>query len=200
MKRWTNVLLALCVAGAASACGGDRATTADDKAVGTAGTVAEAKKEADNKAGRTDRDFVGDMMADGRAEVSLGKLAQQKTRNQRVKEFAAMMIRDHQRAGTELKTLASQINIDMSNMDADTDHGKATYQRLSQLSAMQFDREYMKAMVEDHKRAVKDVEDKADGSDNDHVKQWAAKTVPTLKKHLAQAKDIAESLEKPSGS
>jgi putative membrane protein len=200
MKRWTNVLLAVSVAAAASACAGDRATTADGKAVGTSGTVADAKKDPDNKAERTDRDFVGDMMADGRAEVSLGKLAQQKARNQKVKEFAAMMIRDHQRAGTELKTLASQVDIDMSKVDADIDHGKATYERLSTLSGLEFDREYMKSMVEDHKRALKDVEDQADGAENDHIKQWAAKTLPTLKKHLEQAKDISESLEKQSGS
>jgi putative membrane protein len=65
---------------------------------------------------------------------------------------------------------------------------------------MEFDREYMKAMVDDHQKAVDEVEEKADKADNDHVKQWAAQALPTLKKHLEQAKQIHESLEKRSGT
>jgi putative membrane protein len=198
--RWTNMVLALCVAAAASACAGDRATTSGEQPVGTSGTADAKKADADDKAGRSDRDFVGDMMADGRAEVSLAKLAQQKAANRQVKDFAMMMIRDHQRAGAELKTLASHVNIDMAKVDADTDHGKATHERLAKLSGMEFDREYMKAMIEDHERAVRDADDKADGADNDHVKQWAARALPTLEKHLEMAKDIRKSLEKRSGS
>jgi putative membrane protein len=195
MKRWTNVMLALCVAAAATACAGDRAaTTTDAKPVGTAGTAAEPK------AGLADRDFVGDTMADGRAEVELGKLAQQKTRNTQVKDFAAMMIRDHTKAAAELKTVAANANIDLSKVDADMDHGKDTRDRLAKLSGMEFDREYMKTMVDEHEKAVDAVEDKANKADNDHVKQWAAKTLPTLKKHLEEAKTIHESLEKRSGS
>lgn len=201
MKRWMNVLLALCVAGAASACASDRPTTTDEKAVATSGTVADAKKaDPDHKAGRTDGDFVGDMMADGRAEVTLARLALQKASNKQVKDFASMMFRDHQRAGADLKILATHVDVDMTKVDADTDHGKATHERLAKLSGMEFDREYINAMVEDHERAVRDVDDKADGADNDHVKQWAAKTLPTLEKHLEMAKDIRKSLETRSGS
>jgi putative membrane protein len=61
---------------------------------------------------------------------------------------------------------------------------------------MEFDREYMKAMVDEHEKAVDDVEAKAEKADNDHVKEWAAKTLPTLKKHLEEARQIQESLEK----
>jgi putative membrane protein len=147
-----------------------------------------------------DRDFVGDMMADGHAEVELGKMAQQKARNPQVKEFAANMVRDHQKAGAELKTVAANANIDTSTIDADMDHGKDLRERLSKLSGMEFDREYMKAMVDEHEKAVDEVEDKAEQADNDHVKQWAAKALPVLKKHLEQARHIQETLEQRSGS
>ena len=200
MQRWTKVLLALCVASAASGCAGDRATTTRDQPVGTSGTAEPKPAAADHKAGRSDRDFVGDMMADGRAEVDLARLALQKASNKQVKDFATMMMRDHQRAGTELKMLASQVHINMAKIDPDTDHGKATHARLARLSGPDFDREYIKAMIEDHERAVRDADDKADEADNDHVKQWAAKVLPTLEKHLETAKDIRRSLETRSGS
>jgi putative membrane protein len=117
-----------------------------------------------------------------------------------VKEFAAMMVRDHTKAGAELNTVAANAHIDLSKIDADMDQGKNTRDRLAKLSGMEFDREYMKTMLDEHEKAIKDVEDRADRADNDHVKQWAAKTLPTLKKHLEQAKSIHESLEKRSGS
>ena len=205
MKRWNHALVALslCMAAAASACAGDRdpntAKPADPGAVGTAGTPA-AKADTDRAAVRSDRDFIGDMLADGRAEVELGNLAREKALNQEVKDFAAMMVRDHSKAGAELKTVATQANIEMATVDADMDQHKDVRDRLATLSGMEFDRAYIKAMVDDHETAVKDAEAKADSADNDHVKQWAARALPTLKKHLEAAKDIHDALDKRSGT
>jgi putative membrane protein len=203
MKRWTQTLLAVTIAATMSACAGDRAPDANtgDKPVGTSGTVAVAGKDAKaDSARRADREFVGDMMADGRAEIELGKLAQQKARNERVKAFASTMVRDHQRAGAELKDIAQHANIDMPKSDVDMDHGNDTRQRLSRLSGMEFDREYLSAMIDDHEKAVDDLEDRAGDADSDHVKQWAAKTLPTVKKHLEEAKEIKNHLDKISGT
>ena len=198
MKRWNHMMVAVCMAAAAVACSGDPApadTARADRpeAVGTSG---EAKAEA----GRADRDFVGDMLAGGRAEVDLGKLAQQKARNKQVKDFAAMMVRDHTKAAAELKTVATQANIDVTTVDADMGDNKDAHDRLAGLSGMEFDREYMQMMVDKHEKTVDELESKAERADNDHVKQWAAKALPTVKKHLEQARQIDESLEKRSGS
>ena len=196
MKRWNQFILALCMAAAASACAGDRSpdrsATADPGAVGTAGT---AKPDA-NRADRGDSNFVETMIEDGMAEVELGKMAQQKARSRQVKDFAAMMVRDHTTAGKELKSVATHANIDMAKIDADMNDHKDLRERLSKLSGMEFDREYIKAMVDDHEKAVKDTKDKAEGADNDHVKQWAAKALPVLEKHLDDAKRIQDRLEK----
>jgi putative membrane protein len=205
MKRWNYAMLALCLAATTVACAGDRAPDADRPAdatpgtPGAAGTAGTAARDATPDPA-ADRDFVGDMTADGHAEVELGKLAQQKARNAQVKEFAAMMVRDHQNAGTELKTAAAQANIETAAIYADTDEHKDLRERLAKLSGTEFDREYIEAMVDDHEKAVNDVEDKAERAGSDHVKQWAARTLPTLKKHLEQAKQIQDSLEKRSGS
>src|SRR5690349_10245074 len=47
----------------------------------------------------------------GMTEVELGKLAQQKATSDRVKNFAAMMVSDHGKAGDQLKQIASAKNI-----------------------------------------------------------------------------------------
>ena len=200
MKRLRYAMLTLCFAATAAACANDRAQNADRPAEaragtpGAAGTSGTAAREPNRDAGLLDRNFVTDMMADGHAEVDLAKLARQKASNRQVKDFAAMMIRDHQRAAVELKTVAGYANIDMGK--AVMDERKDVRDRLATLSGSEFDREYMKQMVDDHEKAVDAAEDTADGSGNDHVKQWAAKALPTLKKHLEQARQIRRELDK----
>ena len=207
MKRWNQVALAMFVAAATVACAGDRtedtAGTDQPAAVGTAGDAAEPAREADadaTRAVRGDGDFVGDMIQDGRAEVMLGKLAQQKAQNARVKQFAAMMVKDHTRAGAELKSVAGNANIDLADAETEAEDHAEVRNRLAKLAGAEFDREYMKAMVDDHEKAVDEVEDKAENASSDHVKQWAAKTLPALKKHLEEARQIHESLDKRSGN
>jgi putative membrane protein len=191
MKRWTQFALAL-VATVSIACGGDgnqpndrAATPAGGGTAGTAGTA--------GSAGAPDAGFIQDQLAEGEAEIALGKLVQERATNPQVKEFGQMMVRDHQKAGAELKQLASKHNITMEGKDHG-DHADVQ-ERLAKLSGAEFDREYMKAMVDDHQDAVNEVERKAENADNPEVRQWASKTLPTLRQHLEQARQIQEKLE-----
>jgi putative membrane protein len=188
MKAFKQFAFAVLVSMAAVACNGDRDRASRDAAPGTAGTAG----TTDIAIG--DRNFVKDMAADGQAEVALGEMAQQKATNPDVKEFAAMMVRDHSRAGEELKGIAAKHNIEL-NTDLD-DHAKDLRERLAKTSGADFDRDYIKAMVEDHEEAVDDAKDKAEHSDNAELKQWAAKTLPTLQQHLERAKQIHDALGK----
>jgi putative membrane protein len=188
MKRWTQFTLALVATAPLIACGGDdrRETAANDAnppAVGTAGTAADI-----------DRDFIQEQIADGQAEVELGRLAQERAANAQVKEFAQMMVRDHTQAGSELKQIAARHNLQPATGEHD-DH-RDLQQRLAKLNGAEFDREYINAMVDDHEKAVSAVEDKTEGNENADVKQWAAKTLPTLRQHLDRAKQIKETLDR----
>src|SRR3954471_15428335 len=61
--------------------------------------------------GKEDSTFVMEAAAGGMEEVELGNVAQQQATNQRVKDFGAMMVRDHSKANDELKSLASSRGI-----------------------------------------------------------------------------------------
>ena len=63
--------------------------------------------------------------------------------------------------------------------------------KLAQLSGADFDKEYMSAMVKDHEEDVKDFETQANGGSDPDIKNFAAKTLPTLKNHLQMARDTA---------
>jgi putative membrane protein len=192
MKRWNQLALGLCLAAATAACAGDRApagtATDDPAAVGTAGR--DTKADAD-------RAFVEDSITGGNAEVELGRLVQEKSKNVDVRQFAAMLIEHHTKAGAELNEVASRANIQTTPADdeAREEHDQLK-ERLGELSGAEFDREYIKAMVDNHEKAVSEAEDRSEDSKNDHVKQWAAQALPTLKKHLEQARQIQTNLEK----
>jgi hypothetical protein len=83
------------------------------------------------------------------AEVELGKIATQKAQNSRVKEFAAMMVKDHSASLEKLRPLQGGISATSPN----SKH-QETAERLSKLSGAEFDREYMNVMVKAHQEAL----------------------------------------------
>jgi putative membrane protein len=124
----------------------------------------------------------------GIAEVQLGQIAQTKAANPEVKNFARMMVEEHTRANTELKALAGQKNI---NLPTTMNSGnQATLTELQNLVGADFDREYVAAMVDNHEADVQLFESQAADDSDPEAKAFAAKTLPTLRKHLEMIKAI----------
>jgi len=122
------------------------------------------------------------------AEVELGRLAAQKGHSPDVKRFGERMVTDHSKANDELKQLAVRKGITLPAEP--TAQQKQEKERLSKLSGVQFDSEYMKLMVEDHDKDVKAFQDETHGAADPDIKSFAAKTLPTLQEHQKMAKDI----------
>src|SRR5581483_255211 len=95
-----------------------------------------------------DKTFITKAAEGGLAEVELGQLAKDKAQDPKVKEFGDRMVTDHTKANDELKSLASQKGVTLPTEVSAKD--KAEKDRLSKLSGDQFDRAYMKYMVQDH--------------------------------------------------
>ena len=124
----------------------------------------------------------------GVAEVELGKIAQTKAANPEVKNFARMMVEEHTKANNELKSLAAKRSI---NLPATMNSGnQATLTELQNLVGEEFDREYVAAMVDNHEADVQLFESQAADDSDPDAKAFAAKTLPTLKKHLEMIKAI----------
>ena len=122
------------------------------------------------------------------AEVELGKLALQKTMSDDVKKFAQMMVDDHSKALDELKGVAGTKNITLPTA-IDAEHKKLS-DRLSKLSGAGFDREYMQAMVDGHKKVAADLRKESQSGTDADLKAWASKTLPTVEAHLKQAETV----------
>ncbi len=123
------------------------------------------------------------------AEVQMGRLAASKSQNPDVVNFGKSMIDDHSANLVKVKELAAQKSV-MLPSDVD-DNDKTELSKLEVLSGAAFDRAYVKAMVEDHKKDVAAFEKAANTAADTTVKNYAAETLPTLQHHLKMAQDAA---------
>jgi putative membrane protein len=186
MKR-TGLLAVAFAAVFTVACGGANSGTRDE--VGTAG------EGVSNDVQR----FVHDAGIAGTAEVELGRLASERATNPRVKEFAQMMVRDHTAASNELKMAVAPYRVEVpAQMD---DKHRDLAEKLRGMQGMEFDREYMSAMVDGHEDVKDMLEPRSDEQpDQDEpaetaVNAWAKKTLPAVDHHLAMAREIRQQLD-----
>lgn len=168
-------------------------------AVDSANETNEVKQDSASNTGQAgpvsedDSEFAVEAASGGMMEVQLSELAQQKASSQRVKDFGAMMVRDHTKANDELKSLAGMKNITLPPAPGE-DHMEHI-KKLTAKSGKEFDRDYMKMMVDDHQEDVDKFEKcSTDGKDAD-LKAFASKTLPVLRAHLDSAKAINDALK-----
>jgi putative membrane protein len=137
-----------------------------------------------------DKSFVRTAAVGGMAEVELGKLAQQKSSNDNVKQFGNHMVEDHTKANAELKQLAEGKGMTIPNsLDKSN---RATMEKLSKLEGADFDRQYMKDMLADHKKDISEFKKASKVAKDEDIKGFAAKTLPTLQEHLQMAQSTYE--------
>jgi len=148
---------------------------------------AEPAKTAQSSAS-SDQQFVKTVAGDNMAEVELGKLAAEKASRDDVKKFAQKMVDDHGKAGDELKTIASSKNITLPQ-SVDASH-KAVHDRLSKLSGAAFDRDYVREMLNGHRKAVAAFKNEASNGKDAEIKAWASKTQPTIEAHLREVEEL----------
>ena len=145
----------------------------------------EPPKPAATKLSDKDRNFIQLAANAGVSEVADGKQAEQLGQSTVVKNIGARMVTDHSRTNSELQALAKKKGLGM-----DMTGGKAR-----NFPKDTFDHQYLYNLEEDHKADIKTFQKEATSGDDAEVKAWAAKTLPTLKGHLALIKDARKKVK-----
>ena len=128
----------------------------------------------------------------GMAEVELGNLAQQKSSNASIKDFGAMMVKDHSAANEKLKSIAASKNVKLPSSPSVGQLGTKT--KLKVLSGDTFDKSYVKDMIKDHQDDIAEFQEEAASGQDPDAKAYAKDTLPTLQKHLKRIQAIASDM------
>jgi putative membrane protein len=147
-------------------------------------------------ASNPDAAFFKSVAAGGIAEVETGRLAQDKSGSQRVKDFGAMMIKDHSAANETLQALAKAKNIALPTDSSVAQ--MAAKAMLQVLSGSLFDQTYVKGQISAHRQTIvllkKEI---ATGQDPD-AKAFASAALPTMRLHLDAIKTLATEMGLPT--
>lgn len=148
----------------------------------------------------SDEKFIREAALGGEAEVELGRLAAMKASNPDVKQFGQRMVDDHSKANMQLMDIAHRKNLTVATTQLAGKH-KSEYDRLSKLSGAEFDRAYVKLMVDDHKKDVAEFQKAASSAKDTELRSFASQTLPTLQQHLSRIQQLSgENATSTSGS
>jgi putative membrane protein len=128
----------------------------------------------------------------GLKEIKASQLALQKSHDQQVISFATMMVNDHQKANMELISILRSKKYNVPSYRNGL--GVTVDPMLTTTSGRNFDKNYVTMMVNDHKMAVGLFTYAANNQLDPDLKEFAIKTLPTLKQHLAAIQAIATNM------
>lgn len=138
-----------------------------------------------------DKEFLKEAISADLAEIQLGRLAQEKGQSQEVRDFGRTLVTDHEDALEDARDAAEDEGVTPPQQPSA--EAQRDYQRLSQLSGAEFDREFARHMAMDHQKDIAKFEKQASretAGDDSEATEHAKDTLPALEKHLKIAQSI----------
>lgn len=125
-------------------------------------------------------------------EIQLSKMVAGKVQKPEVKEFAQKLAEEHTQANQQIKQLAQQQNIQLSQDLADWQQAKL--QHVSRLPADMLTNAYVFHQVGMHHTNILENRWAANNIQEQEVKTLAMRMIPNLQNHLRQAEQISRQL------
>lgn len=138
------------------------------------------------------REFLYNALQGDNSEIMLGNLAADRARDPAVRDFGRTLVSDHSQARGEVLDVGRRFGIRPTREVAP--EARDERDRLMGLRGHDFDREFVRYMIDDHRRDIDDFRDEA-REHHGPVSDLAARQLPTLREHLR----MARSLERGSG-
>lgn len=139
-----------------------------------------------------DTAFVTEAAQGGLAEVAFGGVAAERAQNERVRDFGALMVRDHGEVNEKLIALAKSKGCAVpTSLSADAEQLR---HQLQTMDKDDFDAKYVEEMVKDHRKDVETFERQAKEADDPDLRRFAEQTLPTLRSHYDAIRDIRDQM------
>lgn len=125
--------------------------------------------------------FVVDAAAGNYGEIKLAQLAIQKSTNKDIQAIAKTLEADHTAALDELKTLAASKAINIPTEEPDKT--KELITDLSDDKPADFDKAWVKALMDKHEKTISSYEKELNDSKDEALKAWITKVLPIIRTH-----------------
>jgi putative membrane protein len=142
-------------------------------------------------------DFVTTAAASDMYEIQAAKIAQKRSKNADIKDFAKMMVTDHTKSTAMVKkAIAASGRADLKPPASLPDDKKAMIDALNKASDADFDKTYADQQVMAHKDALALMTGYSMSGDVPQLKDAAGQIAPTVQMHLDKITTIEASLAK----
>jgi putative membrane protein len=132
--------------------------------------------------------FLQQLSIGGRAEIELGKLADERSSAASIDNFGRQMVKDHTDANGKLVSLARSAKVELPP-GLDAEHIAARGE-LSALRGSVFDLRYVENQIKDHQKAVQLLIHEIGSGQHSGTRQFAADTLPGVMGHLEMARTL----------
>ena len=156
-----------------------------------AGTAAFAQQKAPAEAVA----FAKKVASANTFEIQSSELAKDRSQSSDVKSFAEQMIKDHTKAGNDFRSAVAEAHISPPPREEPNAKQTATLAKLKNAQGAAFDKAYVSAQLNAHKKAVSLFRKYAKRGRTAPLKEFAQSTLPTLERHLS----MVQELSRPSG-
>lgn len=137
------------------------------------------------------KDFVAHAAMSDMFEIQTGQMAQDQGGSDAVKQFGQMLVTDHGSSSRELMDVAKAAGVDTAPPSALDQRHQVIADSLKDAEKSGFDAAFAQAQVQAHQEGIALFEAYARNGDNDQLKAFAQKGLPTLQKHLETAQRIS---------
>ena len=128
------------------------------------------------------------------AEIEQGRLARDKARDPRVRDFAAMMVDHHGEAQRDQQKLSVEPapNAESKRMQADANDALKS---LKEKQGKEFDRAYLQLQINEHRKVLRALNDRLlPAAKDSRLEAYLENIKPKVESHLAQAERLQEEL------
>jgi putative membrane protein len=143
---------------------------------------------------RKDAKFVVMAASSNNLELQLSQMAQQRATSQAVKDFAAMMVQHHTKAGQEMRTMLASKGASVPETALLPMH-RLQMETVAAAQGAAFDKAYMRIMVDAHEEDVDEYEDETTDARDADIRAFTIRMLPTLQAHYAQAKEVRKQVK-----
>jgi putative membrane protein len=143
----------------------------------------------------TDPNILGHMAMADSVEAVMAQLAQRRTENDDVLDFARMMDVDHSTHLQAERALATLTGVGIHTLTTEfkiSHMGPMVDSVGPQISEMTFDRNYVLSQIQMHEHMLGELAILQDVARNDKVREHIASTIPVIQRHLERARALAK--------